>query len=98
MSYKQDSLSRMIYASEMANSIYYENIMSTNSFLGVFAKSPLKPIEDHIDLVDQCTQLLAPFFECVFQCDWTQAEKVQQLDWLKSFEKKCKKCKKMHQL
>ncbi|GAC15687.1 TIGR00153 family protein [Aliiglaciecola lipolytica] len=52
--------------------------MSTNSFLGVFAKSPLKPIEDHIDLVDQCTQLLAPFFECVFQCDWTQAEKVQQ--------------------
>ncbi|GAA6183410.1 MULTISPECIES: TIGR00153 family protein [Alteromonadaceae] len=52
--------------------------MSTNSFLGVFAKSPLKPIEDHIDLVDQCTQLLAVFFQHVYQCDWISAEAVQQ--------------------
>ncbi|MEP4888605.1 MAG: TIGR00153 family protein [Aliiglaciecola sp.] len=52
--------------------------MSTNSFLGVFAKSPLKPIEDHIDLVDQCTQLLAVFFTHVYQSEWTRAEEVQQ--------------------
>lgn len=52
--------------------------MPTNSFLGVFAKSPLKPLEDHIDLVDQCTQLLSPFFSCVHKGDWAGAENVQQ--------------------
>ena len=52
--------------------------MPTNSFLGVFAKSPLKPFEDHIDLVDQCAQLLSPFFQHVYHGDWQSAEKVQQ--------------------
>lgn len=52
--------------------------MPTNSFLGVFAKSPLKPLEDHIDLVDQCAQLLSPFFQHVYHGDWQSAEKVQQ--------------------
>lgn len=52
--------------------------MSTNSFIGVFAKSPLKPLEDHINKVDHCSQLLKPFFAHVYQGDWSAAEQVQQ--------------------
>lgn len=52
--------------------------MPTNSFLGVFAKSPLKPLEDHIDLVDQCSQLLKPFFEAVIAEKWSSAQSIQQ--------------------
>lgn len=52
--------------------------MPTNSFLGVFAKSPLKPLEDHINLVDQCSQMLTPFFNHVFAGQWEQAEAVQK--------------------
>ncbi|GAB5379220.1 MAG: TIGR00153 family protein [Aliiglaciecola sp.] len=52
--------------------------MPTNSFLGVFAKSPLKPLEDHINKVDQCSQLLTSFFQHVYQNDWDAAEQVQQ--------------------
>ncbi|WJG08633.1 TIGR00153 family protein [Aliiglaciecola sp. LCG003] len=51
--------------------------MPTNSFLGVFAKSPLKPLEDHIDLVDKCSQMLAPFFACVYESDWDGAQSIQ---------------------
>lgn len=48
--------------------------MPGNSFLSVFAKSPLKPIEQHIDAVDACCQLLLPFFEAVLASDWPLAE------------------------
>lgn len=51
--------------------------MPINSFLGVFAKSPLKPLEDHINLVDQCSQLLHPFFQSVFVSDWDNAHRLQ---------------------
>ena len=52
--------------------------MPSNSFLGVFAKSPLKPLEDHIDLVDRCSQGLTPFFQAVFKGDWDQAADLQR--------------------
>lgn len=48
--------------------------MPTNSFLGVFAKSPLKPLELHIDQVDQCSQLLDGLFDEAFKGDWAQVE------------------------
>ncbi len=51
--------------------------MSNNTFLGVFAKSPLKPIEEHINAVHACSELLKPFFDAVFQNDWDKAAKVQ---------------------
>ncbi|MDU0354287.1 TIGR00153 family protein [Paraglaciecola aquimarina] len=47
--------------------------MPINSFLGVFAKSPLKPLEDHINLVNSCSQGLLPFFEAVYAQDWKTA-------------------------
>jgi uncharacterized protein len=52
--------------------------MPMNSFLGVFAKSPLKPLEDHINLVHQCSQGLLPFFEAVYAEDWKTAQDHQQ--------------------
>ncbi len=51
--------------------------MSSNSFLEVFAKSPLKPLEEHINTVHECSQGLLPFFEAVFAKDWKTAEKLQ---------------------
>ena len=50
--------------------------MPMNSFLGVFAKSPLKPLEDHINLVHQCSQGLLPFFEAVYAEDWKTAQEL----------------------
>jgi len=52
--------------------------MPNNSFLAVFAKSPLKPIEQHIVTVTKCSNLLIPFFEATFAGDWAAAEKVQK--------------------
>lgn len=52
--------------------------MSTNSFLGVFAKSPLKPLEEHIKVVYKCSQGLLPFFEAVYCADWVAAAECQQ--------------------
>jgi hypothetical protein len=52
--------------------------MPANSFLGVFAKSPLKPLEEHINTVHECSQGLVPFFDAVFNQDWKEAEKQQK--------------------
>jgi predicted phosphate transport protein (TIGR00153 family) len=52
--------------------------MPINSFLGVFAKSPLKPLEDHINIVHKCSQGLLPFFEAVYAQDWKTAQKQQK--------------------
>lgn len=47
--------------------------MTINPFLAMFAKSPIKPIEEHIDVVTKCCKLLVPFFEATFQNDWQEA-------------------------
>ncbi|XOV80759.1 MAG: TIGR00153 family protein [Aestuariibacter sp.] len=52
--------------------------MPNNTFLAVFAKSPLKPIEQHIVTVTKCSKLLIPFFEATFADDWAKAEELQQ--------------------
>jgi uncharacterized protein len=51
--------------------------MPTNAFLGVFAKSPIKPMEDHIKKVHQASQALIPFFHHVFKEEWAQAEEIR---------------------
>ncbi|MBQ4834274.1 TIGR00153 family protein [Pseudoalteromonas sp. MMG010] len=48
--------------------------MPTNAFLGVFAKSPIKPIKEHIHMVNKASSALAPFFELVFGKQWEKAE------------------------
>ncbi len=52
--------------------------MPTNTFLSVFAKSPLKPIEEHIRLVHSASEQLNLFFDAVFAKDWEEAEKVRK--------------------
>jgi uncharacterized protein len=47
--------------------------MSINSILGVFAKSPIKPLQEHISKVHQCAQHLVPFFEAAYANDWNKA-------------------------
>ncbi|WP_440055021.1 TIGR00153 family protein [Pseudoalteromonas sp. T1lg65] len=48
--------------------------MPSNAFLGVFAKSPIKPIEEHIKIVHKASAALIPFFNHVFKGEWTEAE------------------------
>jgi len=52
--------------------------MSANSFLGVFAKSPIKPMIDHIEQVHDCAMSLKPFFKAVYRGDWQEADVARQ--------------------
>lgn len=52
--------------------------MSANSFLGVFAKSPIKPMIEHIDQVHDCAMTLKPFFQAVYEGNWSAAEEHRQ--------------------
>lgn len=52
--------------------------MPVNSILGVFAKSPLKPLEQHIDKVHECAALLIPFFEASTAGNWDEAVKIRK--------------------
>lgn len=47
--------------------------MSMNSIMGVFAKSPIKPLQEHIRKVHECAQHLLPFFEAAYANDWNKA-------------------------
>ncbi len=51
--------------------------MSSNSILGVFAKSPIKPIEKHIRKACECASLLTEFFEAANQGDWESAQEIR---------------------
>lgn len=51
--------------------------MARNSILGVFAKSPIKPLEKHIRIATNCCSQLVPFFEACIEKDWSAAGKVR---------------------
>ena len=48
--------------------------MPLNNILGLFAHSPLKPLQKHSDKVTETCSLLVPFFEATFAEQWEQAE------------------------
>lgn len=52
--------------------------MPVNSIFGVFAKSPIKPIQMHIDKVAVCSELLLPFLHASAKKDWVEAEKIRK--------------------
>ena len=52
--------------------------MPVNSIFGVFAKSPIKPIQMHIDKVAACCDLLIPFFQASHDQDWLKADKFRK--------------------
>ena len=56
--------------------MFLENTMARNSILGVFAKSPIKPLEQHIRIATKCCKQLVPFFDACTQKNWDEAEKV----------------------
>ena len=51
--------------------------MARNSILGVFAKSPIKPLEKHIRIVAKCSNQLVPFFAACAEQDWSTAGKIR---------------------
>lgn len=51
--------------------------MAVNHILGLFAHSPLKPLQRHSNKVTECCNLLVAFFEHTFSGDWEQAEEVR---------------------
>ncbi|MBL4908593.1 MAG: TIGR00153 family protein [Alteromonadaceae bacterium] len=51
--------------------------MAGNSILGVFAKSPIKPLEQHMRLVTKCCNQLTPFFIACFENNWDEATKIR---------------------
>ena len=59
--------------------------MARNTILGVFAKSPIKPLEKHIRLVAKCSKQLVPFFSACTAQDWDTATKIRKK--ISTFEK-----------
>ncbi|AOV97981.1 TIGR00153 family protein [Edwardsiella hoshinae] len=52
--------------------------MPVNTILGLFAKSPLKPLQEHASRVHECCSLLIPFFAATAQQQWDQAQTVRE--------------------
>ncbi len=52
--------------------------MARNSILGVFAKSPIKPLEKHIKMVVKCSNQLIPFFAACSEQNWSEAAKIRR--------------------
>lgn len=51
--------------------------MAINNILGLFAHSPLKPLQKHSEKVTECCNLLIPFFEYTFKGEWEKAEELR---------------------
>lgn len=48
-----------------------------NPFLQLFGRSPIRPLQEHIDKVYACAQQLVPFFDAVLANDWVKATEIQ---------------------
>ena len=65
--------------------------MPVNSIFGVFAKSPIEPIQMHIDKVAACSELLIPFFQASHGQDWGRVEEIRKK--ISKFEKQADELK-----
>ena len=53
--------------------------MAFNSHLSdLFAQSPIKPMQDHVQKVYDCTKTLNSFMDAVFAADWDKVLEIQQ--------------------
>lgn len=50
--------------------------MPVNTIMGLFAKSPIKPLQEHAVCVDECCSYLVSFFEACHNDDWSEATRV----------------------
>jgi predicted phosphate transport protein (TIGR00153 family) len=53
-------------------------MVANSSFMNMFAQSPVKPLQQHIEKAHDCAIQLIPFFEAVIAQDWQEAEKLQR--------------------
>ncbi|MEH6578336.1 MAG: DUF47 family protein, partial [Amphritea sp.] len=53
-------------------------MVTNNPILQMFARSPFKPMQEHIAKAQSCAIELIPFFDAVMADDWATAEQVQQ--------------------
>jgi hypothetical protein len=51
---------------------------TSNPFGKLFGRSPIRPLQEHIDKVHSCANRLIPFFEAVLAQDWDKAASIQQ--------------------
>ena len=51
--------------------------MPVNTIMGLFAKSPIKPLQRHVMCVNECCSHLVGFFEACHQGDWEKAEELR---------------------
>jgi uncharacterized protein len=65
--------------------------MANISIMDMFAKSPLKALQTHIDTVHSATELLTPFFKAVCEENWQEAAKIRQQ--ISTLEKKADEIK-----
>ncbi len=52
--------------------------MPVNTIMGLFAKSPIKPLQRHVVCVNECCSHLVDFFEACHQNDWKKAEEIRR--------------------
>lgn len=51
--------------------------MPVNTIMGLFAKSPIKPLQRHVVCVNECCSHLIHFFEVCAQGDWDTAAEIR---------------------
>lgn len=51
----------------------------TSPIFNVFARSPIRPLQQHMEKVQSCCSELPAFFETVFSGDWAEVEKKRNL-------------------
>jgi len=49
-----------------------------SSLAGLFGRSPIKPLQEHIRKAHQCAEMLVPFTESMIAADWQLASDAQQ--------------------
>jgi len=52
--------------------------MPPNMISSLFARSPVKPLQDHMAAAHQCISRLIPFFEAVFADEWDKVKELQK--------------------
>ncbi|ORT48279.1 phosphate transport regulator [Vibrio sp. qd031] len=51
--------------------------MPVNTIMGLFAKSPIQPLQKHVVCVNECCSHLLTFFEVCAQGDWEKAAEIR---------------------
>lgn len=52
--------------------------MVQTGILAMFARSPIRPIQKHMEKAHACAELLLPFFEATLQADWQKASQIRE--------------------